>query len=63
MWNFISNVLKLGKLGEINARYRKGSVELSPSARVVLFVLRIYLFVMVCLLIIKFAQILSGRAL
>jgi hypothetical protein len=62
MWNLIAKLLRLGKIQEINARYRKGSVELGKPARVILFALRIYLFIMVCLLIIKFAQILSGRA-
>ncbi|MFA6448238.1 MAG: hypothetical protein WCX65_02120 [bacterium] len=62
MWNDVMTFLKLEKIQEINARYRKGSVELRRPARVILFMLRIYLVIMVALLIIKFAQILMGRA-
>jgi hypothetical protein len=62
MWNIIAKILRLGKIQEINARYAKGKVELGKPARVILFALRIYLFIMIILLIIKFAQILSGGA-
>ncbi len=59
MWMFISRLLKLGKLREINTRFGRGSVKLSRPQRALLFALRIYLIVMILLLVCKFAQILS----
>lgn len=52
--------LNLGKIDEINARFKYGRVRMTPMARIVLFLLKIYVFCMVILLAVKFIQILSG---
>lgn len=63
MLKFLKMLLNWGKIQEINARYRHGKVVLSPAARAVLFALKVYLFLMVILLAVKFAMILSGGGL
>jgi hypothetical protein len=60
MLKFLKTLLKWEKFHEINARYRHGSVKMTPASRAVLFALKIYLFLMIVLLIVKFVMILSG---
>jgi hypothetical protein len=63
MLKLIYKFLHLGKMSEINARYRRGTIALTPVNRALLFALRIYLAAMIFLLVVKFAQILSGGGL
>lgn len=44
----------LEKVRDINRRYAKPRIPMSPAVRIALLVLRIYLFVLVGLLIYKF---------
>jgi hypothetical protein len=49
----------LQKVREINRRYAKPRIQMSPAVRVALLVLRIYLFVLVGLLIYKFYTVVT----
>lgn len=42
------------KVVEINQRYAKPRVKLSRSMKIILFILRCYLLLLVCLLVFKF---------
>ncbi len=48
------------KIREINARYAKPKVEMSPTIKVSLAALRIYLFILVALLLYKFISIIPN---
>jgi len=60
MLNFVEKLFNFEKFREINSHFRTGSVKLSLSARVILVLLKLYLFVMVGLLVVKFYYIFSG---
>jgi hypothetical protein len=48
------------KVNEINARFKFGSIRLTPGVRIILFLLKLYVTLMGILLVIKFYQILKG---
>ena len=50
----------LEKVRDINRRYAKPRIPMSPAVRVSLLVLRIYLFVLVGLLIYKFYTVVAS---
>ena len=60
MRNVIAEIFNMEKVKEINTRFRYGRVRLTPGVRIVLFLLKIYVFIMGILLVIKFYQILAG---
>jgi len=60
MRKFIWENINLQKIDEINKRFKYGRVRLTPMARAVLFLLKIYVFIMGILLAIKFYLIFSG---
>ena len=51
----------IGKIREINARYREPRIEMSGAVRVSLMALRLYLFVLVGLMVYKFVLVVTGR--
>jgi len=60
MRKYISLKLNISKIDEINTKFRYGQVRMTPMVRIVLFILKVYVFFMGILLVIKFYQILSG---
>ena len=60
MRKYLLEKISIGKIDEINAKFRYGSVRMTPMTRVVLFLLKIYVLLMGVLLVVKFIQILSG---
>jgi hypothetical protein len=48
------------KVREINRRYAKPRIAISPAVRISLLVLRIYLLLLVCLLLYKFYTVVSS---
>jgi hypothetical protein len=59
----ITELFNMEKINEINTRYRHGRIRMTPAARVILFILKIYIFIMLCLLAVKFIRILTGGGL
>lgn len=51
----------IGKIKEINARYREPRIEMSGAVRVSLLALRLYLFALVGLMVYKFVLVVTGR--
>lgn len=51
----------LGKIREINARYREPRIAMSRAVRLSLLALRLYLFALVGLMVYKFIQLLTGH--
>ncbi|HTY59101.1 MAG TPA: hypothetical protein VMF59_09795 [Bacteroidota bacterium] len=49
------------KLREINEKYAGRWMKLTPSVRIALFLLRIYLLALVAILFVKFFLILAGK--
>ena len=60
MQKILARILRFEKIKEINAHYRGGKVTMTPLGRIVLSILKIYLFVMIVLLLVKFVQIMAG---
>jgi hypothetical protein len=58
----IQSILSSGleKLRDINRRYAKPRIPMSPAVRLSLLVLRIYLFVLVGLLVYKFYTVVAS---
>ncbi len=50
----------IGKIKEINDRYREPRIEMSGAVRVSLMALRLYLFVLVGLMVYKFVLVVTG---
>ena len=48
------------KVREINHRYSKPHIEMTPMVKLSLMALRVYLFLLVCLIIYKFVITLSA---
>ncbi len=63
MLKLLNRLLHMGKLSEINSRFRRGTIVLTPGKRVLLAAVFVYVTVMIGLLIVKFAQILTGGGL
>jgi hypothetical protein len=60
MRKVISDIFNMEKVNEINARFKFGSIRLTPGVRIILFLLKLYVTLMGILLVIKFYQILKG---
>jgi hypothetical protein len=60
MRRYITGFLNIEKINEINTKFRYGRVRMTPGVRLILFLLKLYVFVMGVLLAIKFYQILKG---
>ena len=51
----------LTRIREINRRYRKPQVKMTPGVKVALFFLRIYLLLLVGILFFKFFTVVAGK--
>jgi len=60
MQKILTRVFRFEKIKEINAHYQDGKVTMTPLGRIILSILKIYLFVMIVLLLVKFIQIMAG---
>jgi len=49
------------KIAEINRRYKKPRIEMTPLTRIVLLLLRIYLLLLVAILFYKFFTTIVGK--
>ena len=54
--------LLVGKIREINQRYSKPHIEMTPLVKISLMALRVYLLLLVCLIVYKFVVTLTTGA-